>query len=132
MADLNDPDMLNEQIDDIDDRLWRGICQHNSYRGLSLPHALFYAASRWSTADCEFTAIWTAVLYDTATSAHPQHFQTKSYYDGWVEFTTDSGLSMIWLPAERRSSELTAVAASHSRLVIGGGNEAMTMIARSQ
>jgi WD40 repeat protein len=83
-------------------------------------------------ADYEFAVIWTAVLYDTATSVHPQHSQPASHTNGWVEFTTDSGLSRIWLPAERRSSGLKAVAASQSRLVIGGVSGAMTMIALSQ
>jgi WD40 repeat protein len=86
--------------------------------------------ARW--ADYEFVVIWKAVTFDTAISAHPQHPQPMSYTSGWVELTTDSGLSWIWLPAERRSSGLNAIAASQSRLVIGGGSGAMTMIALSQ
>jgi WD40 repeat protein len=90
-------------------------------------HFFHVRDARW--ADYEFVAIWTAVSYHTAISAHPHHSQPISYDSGWEEFTTDSGLSRIWLPAERRSSGLKAVAASHSRLVIGGGSGAMTMIA---
>jgi WD40 repeat protein len=86
--------------------------------------------ARW--ADYEFVAIWTAVSYDTAISAHPQDLQPKSYDDGWVECTTGSGPSSIWLPAERRLSTISTVAATESRLVIGGGNGAMTMVALSQ
>jgi WD40 repeat protein len=85
--------------------------------------------ARWT--DYEFAAIWTAVPYDTAVRAHPQHSQPRPHSDGWVQCPTDSGLSKIWLPAERRSSGMS-VAATESRLVIGGGNGAMTMIALAQ
>jgi WD40 repeat protein len=86
--------------------------------------------ARW--ADYEFAAVWSAVPYRTAISAHPQHSQPRATSDSWVEFMTDSGLSRIWLPAERRSSGLKTIAASQSRLVIGGRSGAMTMIALSQ
>jgi WD40 repeat protein len=92
-------------------------------------HFFHVCDARW--ADYEFVAKWTAVPYDTAIRAHPQHSQPSSYSDGWIECTADSGLSKIWLPAERRSSAISAVAATESRLVIGGGNGAMTMIALS-
>jgi hypothetical protein len=85
---------------------------------------------RW--ADYELVAIWTAVPYDTAISAYPQHLQPMPNNEGWVECLTDSGPSRIWLPAERRISDIKAVAASKSRLVIGGGSESMTMIALAQ
>jgi WD40 repeat protein len=83
-------------------------------------------------ADNEFAAIWTAVPYDTAISAHPQHLQPTAYPNGWVECPTDSGFSSIWLPAERRSSGPRAVAATKSRLVMGSSSGAMTMTALSQ
>jgi hypothetical protein len=75
--------------------------------------------------------MWTAVPYDTVISAHPHVLQPISYIDGWVKCPTDSRFSSIWLPAERRSSGLQAVAATESRLVIGGTNGAITMIALS-
>jgi WD40 repeat protein len=93
-------------------------------------HFFHVRDARW--ADYELVAIWTAVPYGTAISAHPQHSQPRSRSDGWVECTTDSGPSRIWLPAERRSLTIKAVAATESRLVIGGSNGAMTMIALSQ
>jgi hypothetical protein len=83
-------------------------------------------------ADYEFVAIWTAVPYDTAIRAHPQYSQPRFYSDGWVECPTDFVPSRIWLPADRRSSEMKAVAATGSRVVIGGINGAMTMIALCQ
>jgi hypothetical protein len=83
-------------------------------------------------ADYEFVAIWAAVPYHTAISAHPQHSQPKPYNEGWVEYLTDSGPSRIWLPAERRMLDLKAIAATKSRLVIGSGSGAMTMIAFSR
>jgi WD40 repeat protein len=93
-------------------------------------HIFHVRDAQW--ADYEFVAIWTAVPYDTAISAHPPHSQASSYDDGWVECTTDSGLTRIWLPAEHRSLTIKAVAATESRLVIGGSNGAMTMMALSQ
>jgi hypothetical protein len=93
-------------------------------------HLFHVRNARW--ADYGFVAIWRAVPYDTAISAHPQHSQPMSYANGWVEYLTDSGSSLIWLPAERRSSGLHTVAASQSRLVIGSSSGAMTMIALSQ
>jgi WD40 repeat protein len=83
-------------------------------------------------ADYEFVEIWTAVRYDAAITAHPHHPQPRFYSNGWVECPTDSGPSRIWLPAERRSFRVEAVAATKSRLMIGGSNGAMTMISLSQ
>jgi WD40 repeat protein len=85
--------------------------------------------ARW--AEYEFVAIWTAVSYATAISTHPQHSQPMSYAGGWVHCISDSSLSTISLPAERRSSEITAVVAKGSRLVIGGSSGAMTMMSLS-
>jgi WD40 repeat protein len=93
-------------------------------------HFFHVRDARW--ADYEFVAIWTAVPYDTAISAHPQRSQLRFHSDGWVECTTDCGPSRIWLPAERRLSRVEAVAATKSRLMIGGSNGAITMIALSQ
>jgi hypothetical protein len=76
--------------------------------------------------------MWIAVPYAAAFSAHPQHSRPRSYNDSWVECTTDYGPSFIWIPAERRAFGYKAVAASKSRLVIGGSNGAMTMTALSQ
>jgi WD40 repeat protein len=92
----------------------------------------FFHVRNAHRADYEFVAIWTAVPYDTAISAHPQVLQPIYFADGWVKCPTDSRFSSICLPAERRSSGLQAVAATESRLVIGGANGAITMIALSQ
>jgi hypothetical protein len=82
--------------------------------------------------DYDFIALWTEVLYDTAISVHPQHSQPIEYSNGWVQCTPDVSSSRIWIPAERRSLTLGATAGTESRLVIGGSNGAMTMIALSQ
>jgi WD40 repeat protein len=93
--------------------------------------------SRRLMADYEFVAVWTAVPYYTAIKAHPQqvhpqYYQPTTWGNGWVQCTTDSGPSKIWIPAERRASGLEAIGATETRLVIGGRNGAMTMIALSQ
>jgi WD40 repeat protein len=93
-------------------------------------HCFHVRDARW--ADNELVAEWTVVPYDTAITAHPQQTQPRATSDGWVECTTKSGPSRIWLPAERRSSGLPAVAASQSRLVIGSSSGVMTMLALSQ
>jgi hypothetical protein len=83
-------------------------------------------------ADYEFAAIWTAVSYYTAIHAHPHHSQPRPYRDGWLHYTTGSGSSRIWLPAERRPAEAKAVTATESRLVIGSQSGVLTTIALSQ
>jgi hypothetical protein len=83
-------------------------------------------------ADCEFVVMWTAVLYDTAISAHPQRSQPRVLGDGWVHYTPDANTSKIWIPAERRSLYFKAVAATESRLMVGDSNGAMTMIYLTQ
>jgi WD40 repeat protein len=90
-------------------------------------HSFHVSDARW--ADYDSAAIWIAVPYDTAISAHPQHLQPRCYNDGWVECPIGFGSSMIWLPAKHRSSVIDAVTARESRLVIGSNNGAMTMIA---
>jgi hypothetical protein len=81
--------------------------------------------------DNEFVAVWTAVPFETAISAHPRYLQPTVTSRGWTQCTQGSGTSMIWIPGERRTSELKAIASTESRLVIGGTNGAMTMIALS-
>jgi hypothetical protein len=48
IANLDGPDVANSNIDDLDDRLLRGICREGDDVGLSLPQALFYAARHWT------------------------------------------------------------------------------------
>jgi WD40 repeat protein len=93
-------------------------------------HFFHIRDARW--AEYESVATWIAVPYNVAISEHPQHSQPRFSAGGWVECPTHSGSSMIWLSAERRSVTFVAVAASRSRLAIGGGGGAMTMIAWSQ
>jgi WD40 repeat protein len=92
-------------------------------------HFFHVRNARW--ANYEFVAIWTAVSYDIAISAHPHYSQPRFHAGAWVECETDYGPSNIWIPAERRPWHINAVAATGSRLVIGGGNGAMSMIALS-
>jgi WD40 repeat protein len=84
---------------------------------------------RW--ADYDLAAIWRAVPYDNASHAHSQHSQPIATSDGWVQCTQHTSSSWIWIPAERRISDLRGIAVTESRLVIGGNNGVMTMIALS-
>jgi hypothetical protein len=49
MANLNDPDVANSEVDDLDDRLLGGISDKNGGGKLSLADAIFYAARHWTT-----------------------------------------------------------------------------------
>jgi WD40 repeat protein len=74
-------------------------------------------------------AVWTAVPFPTAP------VQSRGIPDrgnGWLQCTSDheSGVSRIWLPAERRGTPM-AVTSSKNRLVIGGNSGAMTMLSLS-
>jgi hypothetical protein len=48
MANLTSPDLANSDIEDLDRRLWRGICDQNNDMGPSLAQALCYAARYWT------------------------------------------------------------------------------------
>jgi hypothetical protein len=47
MAGLDDPDIANEDVEDLDGRLRRGICHGSNRMSSSLPRALFYGAQYW-------------------------------------------------------------------------------------
>jgi WD40 repeat protein len=51
MANLDDPDLANSRVEDLDDRLLRGVCHVHQTNDLrpSLLQALFYAARYWAT-----------------------------------------------------------------------------------
>jgi hypothetical protein len=49
MASLDDPDMANSDIEDLDGRLSRSICQEGNCTGSSLSQAVYYAARYWTT-----------------------------------------------------------------------------------
>jgi WD40 repeat protein len=48
MANLNDPDLANSDVEDLEDHVIRGICEKGDHAGPSLPQALFYAARYWT------------------------------------------------------------------------------------
>jgi WD40 repeat protein len=48
MANLNDPDFANSNVEDLEDRLLSSICEKKDHAGPSLPQALFYAARYWT------------------------------------------------------------------------------------
>jgi hypothetical protein len=47
IANLDDPDIANVDVEDLDGRLLRGICHGSENIGLSLSQGLFYAARHW-------------------------------------------------------------------------------------
>jgi hypothetical protein len=48
MADLDNCDVANSEIEDLDSRLFRGISHKDNSMGLAQPPALFYAARYWA------------------------------------------------------------------------------------
>jgi hypothetical protein len=49
IAELEDPDVANSDVEDLEDRLLRGICEEEHHLERPLPPALFYAARYWTT-----------------------------------------------------------------------------------
>jgi hypothetical protein len=49
MANLDDPDLANSNVENLEERLLSGICEKRDHAGPSLPQALFYAARYWTT-----------------------------------------------------------------------------------
>jgi hypothetical protein len=47
IANLDDPDVANVDVEDLDDRIVESICHRGDKVGLALPQALFYAARHW-------------------------------------------------------------------------------------
>jgi hypothetical protein len=49
IANLDDPDVANSDVEDLDSRLSRSICEKDDHIGSALPQALLYAARHWTT-----------------------------------------------------------------------------------
>jgi hypothetical protein len=66
IANLEDPDVANSDVEDLDGHLHRAICHKEDDIGLSLPEALFYAARHWAAHIVSITAV-DSKLADTLT-----------------------------------------------------------------
>jgi hypothetical protein len=73
MANLDDPDLANSDVEDLDDRVIRGICEKGDHAGPSLPQALFYAARYWTTHVVSSSTIYSEELLDALSRFCDEH-----------------------------------------------------------
>jgi hypothetical protein len=99
MANLADPDVANSDIDDMDDRLLRGICQEHDAMGLYLIQALLYAARYWTVHVVSSSTMHSEKLLDALRQFCDDHLFH------WLEL-----LSLIRSLAYRTQANLLAVA----------------------
>jgi hypothetical protein len=72
IANLDSPDVANSDVDDLDDKLLRGICHGNHKLAPALPQAIFYAARYWVT-HLASTSMKDSDLLDTLSSFCDNH-----------------------------------------------------------
>jgi hypothetical protein len=97
MANLDDPDVTNSDIEDIDNRLSRGIWQEGNYAEPCLSQALYYAARYWTTHIVSSSTMESALLDNLI------HFCNEHLFH-WLEL-----LSLIQSLTYNTQSSLLAV-----------------------
>jgi hypothetical protein len=123
IANLDDPDIANVDVEDLDGRLLRGICHGRDNIGLSLSQGLFYAARHWAAHVVSIAAV-DSRLVDTLTFFCHNHLlhwlELLSLIRSLAYSTQANLLAMIrWcevrrffsslLPAEKSTSDLLAM-----------------------
>jgi WD40 repeat protein len=98
MANLNDPDLANSNVEDLEDRLVSGMCEKGDHAGQWLPQALFYAARYWTTHVVSSLTIYSEELLDALSRFCAEHMFH------WLEL-----LSLIHGLAYSTQSNLLAV-----------------------
>jgi WD40 repeat protein len=98
IANLNNPDVANSNIEDLDERLLRVICHQNKDMGQSLPQALFYAARYWTSHVASSSTMYSEEFLDALS-----HFCNEHLFH-WLEL-----LSLIQGLAYSTQSNLLAV-----------------------
>jgi hypothetical protein len=100
MANLDDPDLPNSNVEYLEHRLLSGICEKGDHAGPSLSQALFYAASHWTKHVVSSSTIDSEELLDALSRFCDKHL----FY--WLEL-----LSLIRGLAYSTQSNLLAVIA---------------------
>jgi hypothetical protein len=102
IANLDDPDVENLTVEDLDDRLLRGICHGADHMGLSLPQALFYAARHWAAHVVSITTVDSNFLDTLASFCHDHLFHWFELLSliRSLEYSTQSNLLAVILWTE--------------------------------
>jgi hypothetical protein len=98
MANLENPDIVNSDVEDLQGRILRGISPGTDHMGSGLPQALFYAARYWTTHIVSSSRMYLEELLDALTRFCDEHL----FY--WIEL-----LSLIQDLAYSTQSNLLAV-----------------------
>jgi hypothetical protein len=120
IANLDDFDVANADVENLDDHLIRGICQGSNIIGPALPQALFYAARHWAAHVVLITAVDARLAEILMLFCHHHLLH-------WLEFlsliqslaysTQANLLAMIhWCEVRRFFSSLLAADRSNSAL----------------
>jgi hypothetical protein len=116
IANLEDPDVANSDVEDLGDRLLQGICGGEGVNGSSLPHALFYAARHWSFHVVSITTM-DSNLVDELTSFcrdHLFHWLELLSLIRSLAYSTQSNLLAVILWAEVRHPSPSRLPAKRS------------------
>jgi WD40 repeat protein len=73
MANLEDPNIENSDLEDIQGRILRGISPETDDMGSGLPQALFYAARYWTTHVVSSSTMYSEELLDTLSRFCDEH-----------------------------------------------------------
>jgi WD40 repeat protein len=73
MANLDNPDLANSNVENLEDRLLNGICEKGDHAGPSLPQALFYAARYWTKHVVSSSTYYSEELLDALSCFFAEH-----------------------------------------------------------
>jgi hypothetical protein len=107
MANLDDPDLANSDVEDLEDRVIRGICEKGDHTGPSLPQALFYAARYWTKHVVSSSTNYSEELLDALSRFCDEHLfhwlELLSLIRGLAYSTQPNLLAVIsWVQVNQR------------------------------
>jgi WD40 repeat protein len=107
MADLENPDVANSNVEDLEHRILRGICEKGYHAGPWLPQALFYAARYWTVHVVSSSSIVSEELLDALSRFCDEHLfhwlELLSLIQGLAYSTQSSLLAVIsWSQINQR------------------------------
>jgi WD40 repeat protein len=107
MANLDDPDLANSDVEDLEDRLLSSICEQGDHGVTSLPQALFYAARHWTTHVVSSSTTYSEELLDALSRFCNEHLfhwlELLSLIRGLAYSTQSNLLAVIsWFQENQR------------------------------
>jgi WD40 repeat protein len=98
MANLDDPDLANSDVEELEDRLLSSICEQGDHVVTSLPQALFYATRYWTTHVVSSSIMYSEELLDALSRFCNEHLfhwlELLSLIRG-LAFSTQSSLLAV-------------------------------------